>query len=85
VVTVSAPLEVQDLKLGSELAQVLIPKLFMVSEGDAAGTAAADQLLAQAPEPRTLQKYPGSASGPALLSAPGAFDALLSFAGQVAP
>jgi hypothetical protein len=85
LVTVSAPIEAPGLQLGSELATVLVPKLFMVTEGDAPARAAADQLLAQAPEPRTLQVYAGRGTGVSVLAAPGAFDALLAFVQQVAP
>lgn len=61
------------------ISQVVVPKLYLVAEGDTASVAANEALLTASPDPRNLLRYPGTKSGTALLDSPKAADDLLAF------
>ena len=50
VIAISAPMEFQGLRV-DDVAKVTEPKLFLVAEGDAPATQAAEELFAKAPDP----------------------------------
>jgi pimeloyl-ACP methyl ester carboxylesterase len=79
VATLSAPPEYMGLTVGSEIVSLLIPKLYMASEGDAPAISEGNKLLAVSAEPRDLKTYPGSARGAALLRDPRAASDLSEF------
>jgi esterase/lipase len=71
VVTLSAPVEFKGLDASKAVSAVTAPKLFIASQNDPSGAAAAAQtLFAAAADPRDIQIIPGDAHGTDILSGP---------------
>jgi esterase/lipase len=71
VVTLSAPVEFKGLDASRAVSAVTAPKLFIASQSDPSGAAAAAQtLFTAAADPRDIQIIPGDAHGAAILSGP---------------
>ncbi len=60
VVSISAPLAIEELNAGAVVARLDEPALFIAAENDGTYTAAARQLASSAPEPRQLRIVAGS-------------------------